>query len=338
MRKRIRHGLAMAATVWGLSVGQAAAAESVTELRLAALALPADETRIRLDAADIAIGPEAVVARYRLVNHSEAAVSVTLAFPMPNLDFSDPDVSLAIPGPDPLNFLGLTARIDGKPADVRFSQSAQLNGRDVTATLRQSGLALAPVGPFQAQLAAMPQPLRDKLTDGGVLAILGADVQGAPIYAPKWTVRTLATRRLAFAPGQAMDVEIRHRTSLGASPDTMLRNPLRDAPGLSAEVHRYKAEYCIDDAFFAALDRMTTAGDANVSGLRERRILYALEGAAAAGPIKDFRLVVDKGRPDRLVSFCLDNLKRISPTRFEMRATDYRPTRGLKVLLIERNG
>jgi hypothetical protein len=51
-------------------------------------------------------------------------------------------------------------------------------------------------------------------------------------------------------------------------------------------------------------------------------------------PIKNFRLVVDKGRADRLVSFCGENVKRLTPTTFEMVAKDFVPQRDLKILLI----
>ena len=69
--------------------------------------------------------------------------------------------------------------------------------------------------------------------------------------------------------------------------------------------------------------------------LRERRISYvSATGANWLGPVKDFRLVVDKGRPERLVSFCLDNVKKISPTTFEVRMKDFTPERDLKILLI----
>jgi hypothetical protein len=45
---------------------------------------------------------------------------------------------------------------------------------------------------------------------------------------------------------------------------------------------------------------------------------------------------VDKGKPDRVVSFCLDNLKRISATAFEMRVANYTPNGTLKILLVGR--
>jgi hypothetical protein len=44
--------------------------------------------------------------------------------------------------------------------------------------------------------------------------------------------------------------------------------------------------------------------------------------------------VIDKGKPDRLTSFCLDNVKKLSPTTFEVRLKDFTPTRDLKILII----
>jgi hypothetical protein len=69
----------------------------------------------------------------------------------------------------------------------------------------------------------------------------------------------------------------------------------------------------------------------------ERRISYVLKtGANWAGPIKTFHLVVDKGQPDRIVSFCGDGIKKISPTAFEMRASNFTPTRDLNILIVGR--
>jgi hypothetical protein len=52
-----------------------------------------------------------------------------------------------------------------------------------------------------------------------------------------------------------------------------------------------------------------------------------------ARPIGDFRLVVDKGSPDALVSFCGTDVKKISPTQFEMRAKDFTPEQELEILI-----
>lgn len=349
-----RRGLFAALAIWALSAGMAGANESLAELPLGGLALPlAGAPAVATESMDVRVTPETVVVAYRFVNRGEQPAVATLAFRFPELDFSDPDASYAIPGTDPTNFIGLSARVAGKPVRFGFTQTAMLNGRDVSAQIRRSKLPLVPVARFQSDLAAMPLDARDRLVEQGLVIEAGTDQNGNALLFPGWTVRTSAGYRYSFPPGQPVDVEIRYRTSVGISPDTVLRRPLRNEPALAVEVRRLRESYCVDNGFLAGLDKITAAavaasaaapvdpgtapGDANVANLRERRIVFALQGNAGAGPIPAFRMVVDKGRADRLVSFCLDNLKRISPTAFEMRATDFTPDRDLRILLVGRS-
>ena len=70
--------------------------------------------------------------------------------------------------------------------------------------------------------------------------------------------------------------------------------------------------------------------------MRDSWLDYTLvTGANWSGPIGEFRLVVDKGSEDNVVSFCADGVRRISPTQFEVRYSNYTPTRDLNVLIIE---
>ena len=107
---------------------------------------------------------------------------------------------------------------------------------------------------------------------------------------------------------------------MGVSFDTVLRKSLRENPAMATEFKRYRTEYCVPDDLLRGIDRIAAGTEGNVQKLRERRITYVLKtGANWAGPIKDFKVVIDKGLPERLVSFCLDNVKKISPTAFEIR-------------------
>jgi len=122
---------------------------------------------------------------------------------------------------------------------------------------------------------------------------------------------------------------------MGVSFDTVLRKGLRDNAAMGEEVKRYRATYCVADDLLRGIDRIAGDAEGNTANLRERRISYILKtGANWSGPIKDFKLVIDKGKPDRLVSFCLDGVKKISPTAFEVRMKDFTPDRDLKILLI----
>jgi hypothetical protein len=82
--------------------------------------------------------------------------------------------------------------------------------------------------------------------------------------------------------------------------------------------------------------RAMTSAHAEYAPFTETRINYVLKtGANWAGPIGAFRLVVDKGAPQNLVSFCGDSVAKIGPTRFEMRGHDFRPAADLHVLILE---
>ena len=91
--------------------------------------------------------------------------------------------------------------------------------------------------------------------------------------------------------------------------------------------------YCVDADFLAAAERMARRpGVINVS---EQWISYILTtGGNWRSPIGEFRLVVDKGRPENLVSFCGEGVRRIGPTQFEMRRRNWRPERDLDVLIL----
>jgi hypothetical protein len=97
----------------------------------------------------------------------------------------------------------------------------------------------------------------------------------------------------------------------------------------------YRDKYCIDGAFEAAARKKLDAiADRDNPYMNEKRVSYILTTANNwATPIRDFRLVVDKGTPDSLVSFCGTNVKKISPTQFEMRATNFMPERELEILI-----
>ena len=100
-------------------------------------------------------------------------------------------------------------------------------------------------------------------------------------------------------------------------------------------MQRYKTKYCVDDDFLKLVDGLESRDKPGKPRIIERRISYVLKtGANWAGPIKDFHLVVDKGRADRIVSFCGQDIKEISATQLEMRAADFTPKQDLEILIL----
>jgi hypothetical protein len=57
-------------------------------------------------------------------------------------------------------------------------------------------------------------------------------------------------------------------------------------------------------------------------------------GANWSGPIRSFRLVVDKGSSNNLISFCGQGVRKIDPTRFELRKSQFIPASNLYVLIV----
>jgi hypothetical protein len=363
----------LAAAILALGFWGARAEETLQELvhrgpELAGL----EAAGLVVETMELALGPQNSALKYRIVNPTAAPVRATVTVPLPEIDFSDPDAAWSIPGSDPVNYVGLAATIDQKPAPLSVSQSAVVDGKDVTAALRRSGLPLVPVGLFHARLAGLTADARARLVKDGIIVENGTDPGGNLIYAPRWSVRGAASRALELAPGQSVQLDYRFRSSLGLARDSVLREPLRSSKELASEVERRRADYCLDRSFLAGVDKIVSTAaarraaaqevvapapdavapeaaatdaakkppmirmfpEANVADLQERRISFDLGAGAPTAPVRQFRLVVDKGKPTRLVSFCLVDLKKISPTAFEMRAVDFRPTGLLRVLLL----
>ncbi|HWE19045.1 MAG TPA: DUF4424 family protein, partial [Hyphomicrobiaceae bacterium] len=99
----------------------------------------------------------------------------------------------------------------------------------------------------------------------------------------------------------------------------------------------YTRKYCIDAAFIGAAERARNAARTQYGApFSEQRISYRLAtGSNWARPIGQFRLVVDKGDPANLVSFCADGAKRISPTQYEVRKTSFLPGTDLHILILK---
>jgi hypothetical protein len=100
----------------------------------------------------------------------------------------------------------------------------------------------------------------------------------------------------------------------------------------------YRRKYCMDRDFIASAERVRRATKTQFGApFSEQRISYILSsGGNWSRPIGDFRLVVDKGDASSLVSFCGEGVRKIGPTLFEMRRTNFTPKSDLNVLILRR--
>src|SRR5229473_1813489 len=280
---------------------------------------------IAMESEDLRISLDRVTVRYQFANTTGKPVTLTVAFPLPDIDLSDTD-NIALPSTDPVNFVDFETKIDGIPAEFQIDQRAMVGDQDVSALLDQFKLPLLPIGSREIRVA-----------DLGLLMPVRTDGKGRQQYAVAWVAKTSALRQQTFPPERGVIVEHQYRPSVGTSSDTILRRILRYNKSLSPEVERYRKDYCVSDAFLAQLDERAGNGVLNAPMIQERRISYVLKtGANWAGPIRSFKLTIDPGASDRLVSFCPGRLKPTAPNALEFTAKDFTPEGDLKILIVGR--
>jgi hypothetical protein len=271
---------------------------------------------------DLFISAGEVRVRYVFRNRSPREVRTIVAFPMPDRDLREErEMDVAFPS-------GFGTRVDGRRVAMKVERKAMLGGFDNTVLLARLGLAPDSDSEALGRLKPADKTTLEKL------GLAEADEYGAGRgrerhLAPIWTVKESWFWEQAFPPGRDLAIEHRYVPGTGGTVDASLGFPeFRAAPEGRAMIR----EYCVDSAFLAGLDRMRGRSAATP----EQRIGYILTtGGNWRSPIGDFRLTVDKGAPGNLVSFCGEGVRKISPTRFEMRKKNWRPDRDLRILIVQ---
>lgn len=317
--------------------GVAAANDSVAHLSAGGIVL-AQTSDIEMRQEDLSISAREIRVRYRFLNKSGKDIDTLVAFPVPDLP-APSDVSLhTVPVPEQENFLGFSTSVEGRPVEMNVDRRAIALGIDRTERLSALGLPLTPYAKTAEEVIARLAP--DTRADLARIGVLREETfsdtpDGAmkTRHFPNWTLRSTFYWQQVFPAGREITVEHRYQPSVGASAGTMVG--MSDAG--KEMLAEYRKKYCMDEAFLSAAARAQNALKSREGvSLMERRIEYVLAtGANWAGPIKDFRLVVDKGSERNLVSFCGRNVRKISPTAFEMRMADHWPDRNLEILILE---
>ena len=331
---RARHLLSIALVVVCVSGSASRGNDSTVELAVGGLNFT-KSSDVSIESEDLSIDPRKIDVKYRFLNQGAAPVTLTIGFPLPEIDLSDPDLNYAFPANHSENFVGFRTQIDGKPVSFQVQQRALLGQKDVTQMVKSAGL---PVLLIAGNALKSLDPVKAKaLLDAGLLVLAGNDAEGKPLLQPGWSVRTVYVRKQTFPPGKEVIVEHQYKTSVGTSPDTILRRAVRESLGMRAELAKYQADYCLSPEFLNNIDTFAGKEAANVNKVREQRISYVLKtGANWAGPIKSFRLRIDPGGPGKLISFCASGETRLLGQSIEVHAKDFLPQKDLKILIISK--
>jgi len=277
---------------------------------------------------DLYVSADRIRVRYVFRNRTARPVRLTVAFPMPDFDLTQIGES------DRGLLADFSTRVDGRPVTMQVERRAFARGVEHSALLRSLGIPFTggatgyDGGPDSAALNRLSPADLARLEELGLIE--GFDDGGRRAYDARWLVRETWHWDQVFPPGRDVIVEHSYTPGTGGTVSTAFGNP-----GIRGEDYMRDAIrlYCADAEFLAAAERLVRRpGIVNVSEQWLRYILTT--GGNWRSPIGDFRLVVDKGRPENLVSFCGEGVRRISPTQFEMRRRNWRPERDLDVLIL----
>jgi hypothetical protein len=317
----------------GVSSGTAHANDSSSAIGLGGLELTLNNA-VSMDSEDLFLSMDKVVVKYQFTNNTAKDVETLVSFPLP-------------PVPGGIGYLGDGALPDWKDFDfqtlvggvpVTYDKIVKVtaNGKDVTARLKQLGWQVE-YWDYENEAANakwfdLGQSEKQAYVDEGLLKWRDNDKK---YVRPVWQVTTYITRKQVFPAGKTINVEHSYKPITGGTIGGMLEKSNRRDPGFKD----YSTNFCIDKTFIQAFDKRRYSSVKNKNNDEgsfyvESWLDYILKsGANWQGPIKDFRLVIDKGNPGNLISLCMDGIKKISPTQFEVRKTNFEPKKNISILI-----
>jgi hypothetical protein len=305
-----------------MTLNEVRANDSTAELATGGL-LFTKSPDIEMRSEDLFISMKEIRVRYRFFNHSNHDVVTQVAFPMPDLVFGG-DTDLAIPTNDPENILGFSTTVDNRPIAALVERKAYLNGIDKTEVLREMNVPLAPRS--SEKYDYLSQETWTRLIREGLIA----DAQRSDGYInPLWTLKTTYHWQQMFPANSEITVTHRYTPSVGSVVPMPASDLLNQPSTLQIDQSKGANRFCIDQDFLNSMVRSPKAS------WEQHFLEYILTtGANWSGPIKEFRLVFDKGASENLLSFCGEHVRKISATQFEVRASNFTPNSNLSVLIL----
>jgi Domain of unknown function (DUF4424) len=274
----------------------------------------AKNTAIELRSEELFISPEKIIVDYIFYNRTKRDVEITVAFP---LDFSfDEEEPIAIP-------TGFRTEVNGATVKTQVEQRVFAAGKEHTETFRRLGIPLRlGFDTSREELQNLPASARAKFLKLGLINKEGE---------PRWTLKTKFYWMQTFPAGAPMRIKHRYKPGVGGSALSFIaarrgyNNTFIDSQ---------ERKYCVEPSLAQTIRREHASG----VEYSDRYIDYVLvTGANWSGPIRHFRLVVDKEQPDNYISFCGTGVKKIGPTQFEMIKTNFVPKTNLSILILNKN-
>lgn len=294
---------------------------------------------IEMVSEELFISREEIRVIYEFRNNGAADQNVLVAFPMPDIvpNWWSPT---AFPNGPVDNLFNFETTFNGKPVEATLHEYAFAAGVDRSDYLREKGLSLVSFAESTSEATdALDDATTAEMLHLGLLVPDQYDVgEGMELHHyPMWTYRATYTWEGDFPAGETVKVEHRYTPSVGGTTGVSFLGEPYEGYDPGAE---YAKRYCTDESFLQSVRKTLKNKDEPWSApFFENWISYILTtgGNWGGGTIGKFRLVIDKGAPENLVSFCGEDVKKIGPTTFEMVATDFYPEREIDILILERH-
>jgi hypothetical protein len=312
----------------------------------------ANTEAVAMESEDLYISKDKVRVSYEFRNLTDSDVTGEVIFPMPPLSLWGTLESMWNLPEDLTqeNLLNFRAVVDGVEVPVSIDRIAVIEppweenrpsnfqydtpGRDVTADLARLGIPLSiNAVEISEMLLALDPATKDEMVRLDLAEFYPA-ADGMPEAAfPHWSVILRYHWTQTFPAGSVVKIEHDYDN--------------RPAGGLFAwedpvpdYMETVRDLYCVDEGTSRALAKLLAQkmeDGATYSMGESWNIQYVLRTANSwAGPIKRFRLTIDKSEPENIVSLCADGITKTGPTTFVMEKTDFVPDRDLDILVVKK--
>lgn len=301
---------------------------------------------VAMEEEDLFISIERIAVDYVFRNLTGSDVTGEVIFPLPpvHVGYLIESAWNLPEDPDRENLLGFKAVVDGQEVAVTVDRIAVIEppwqegrplseqydtpGREVTADLARLGIPLSLNA--ETVIAAMAALTPEQQAEATALGL----AEFAEGYSfPAWSVVLRYHWTQTFPAGQSLRISHEYENRSGGGLFGWSHPP-------EDYMQAVRDQYCIDDGTSRALAKALKqepedGGEAYSMGM-SWNIAYVLRTANSwAGPIKRFRLTLDKGAAENILSLCAEGITKTGPTTFVMEKTDFVPERDLEILIAQ---
>jgi len=317
-----------------LSIGvQSLANDTMVTLEAGGL-VPVKSSKVVVESESLKVSVHRVSVDYVFRNTSEQDVEAVVAFPLPELDGATLEVSpIELPSKNPVNFMSFKVLVDGVAISPKVEVRAFKNGKDITDRLRSSGLPVSVLDPgMKNAIEKLQQSQREQLEKEELIVSEETEQGGKQVkwVWPWWQTRVQFYWTQHFAKRSVVRVSHTYQPVVGGSyitNDDDGSSTARAHCGMPATLTRIKD----------LKGKLAKKQGTDVT-LWEKNIKYILTTANNwSGPINSFHLEINSDGPDDIVMTCMPSVKQVSPTRYVLDASNFRPDRELDVMILQTN-